>query len=241
MTPRDKICYVILNMPGRKIPLVSEEIYHVFNRGIASQPIFFDKRDYQRFLNAIVYYRNCVLPMKLSLFLTASVASREKFIQESQKIGNFLVEIICFNLLPTHFHFLLKQITEKGISDFIGNLANSYTRYLNTRQKRVGPFLQGRFKAVRIETNEQLLHVSRYIHLNPLTSFLVKDFNDLVNYSYSSFPEYLRETRAELCQKAIVLDQFRSREAYRKFVFDQADYQRELDVIKHLALEELRN
>lgn len=237
MTPRDKTGYIIFNMPGRKIPLISEEIYHVFSRGIASQPIFFDKRDYQRFLNAVVYYRNCSPPMKLSLFLTASLAAREKFIQESQKVGKFLVEIICFSLMPNHFHFLLRQITESGISDFIGNLTNSYTRYLNTRQKRVGPFLQGRFKAVRIETNEQLLHVSRYIHLNPLTSLVVKDFNDLESYPYSSFPEYLKEPRVELCQKEIILGQFRSREAYRKFVFDQADYQRKLDVIKHLMLE----
>lgn len=225
-------------MPGRKTPLVSGEIYHVFNRGISLQPTFFDKRDYQRLLNTMSYYQNCNPPMKLSLFLTASQENKEKFMEESRIKADFLVEIICFCFMPNHLHFLLKQIKEGGISRFMSNLANSYTRYLNTRQKRNGPFFQGKFKAVRIETDEQLLHVSRYIHLNPMTSFVVAEETDLANYLYSSFPEYLGKTEKNICQKEIILDQFRTKESYERFVFDQAGYQRKLEVIKHLILED---
>ena len=218
--------------------MATGEIYHVFNRGISSQPTFFDNRDFQRFFNATIYYQNCQLPMKLSLFLTSSYENREKFIQESLFKNDFLVENLCYCLMPNHFHFLLKQLKEGGISRFISNLTNSYTRYLNAKKKRNGPFFQGRFKAVRIETNEQLLHVSRYIHLNPLTSYVVKEKVDLENYIYSSLPEYLGKTKRDICQKEIILDQFKVKELYKEFVFNQADYQRELEVIKHLVLED---
>lgn len=223
-------------MSGRKTVLATGEIYHVFNRGISSQPTFFDNRDYQRFLNAFHYYQNREPPMKLSLFLTSSRENREKFMQSILK-SDFLVDNISYCLMPTHFHFILRQLEDGGISHFISNLTNSYTRFLNTKQKRSGPFFQGRFKAVRIETNEQLLHVSRYVHLNPLTSFLVKNVEDLENYFYSSFPEYLGKTKRELCQKEIVLGQYKTKESYSKFVLDQSGYQRELDLVKHLTLE----
>lgn len=224
-------------MPGRKVPLVAGEIYHVFNRGISHQPTFFDKRDYKRFFDTIVYYRNCTPPMKLSLFLTSSTDNRNKFIEKCQLKADFLVEIICYCLMPNHFHLLLKQLTENGISYFMSNLCNSYTRYLNTRQKRIGPIFQGKFNAVRIENDSQLLHVSRYIHLNPLTSFVVKNETDLENYPYSSFPEYISKKKEGICQKEIVLDQYKSTNAYQKFTLDQADYQKKLERIKHLILE----
>jgi len=224
-------------MAGRKVPLVPGEIYHVFNRGISLQPIFFDRRDYRRLFNAMVYYQNCDPPMKLSLFLTSSQENRKRFIKEIRARGNFLVEIITYCYMLNHLHFLLRQIAEGGISTFMSNLTNSYTRYLNVKGKRNGPFFQGRFKAVRIESNEQLLHVSRYIHLNPLTSLVVGDISELEKYEYSSFPEYLSKAKENCCQKEIILDQFRSMGAYRKFVLDQADYQRKLEIIKHLVQE----
>lgn len=224
-------------MSPRKAPLVNGEIYHVFNRGTSLQPTFFNNRDYQRLLNAMIYYRNIELPMKLSLFLTVAGDKRNEFINKASEKANFWVEIISFCFMPNHIHFLLRQIEDNGISRFIGKMTNSYTRYLNTKQKRSGPFFQGRFKAVRIENSEQLLHCSRYIHLNPLTSYVVKNEIELENYSYSSFPEYLGKIKKEICQKKIILDQFKSISTYKKFVLDQADYQRELELIKHLVME----
>lgn len=219
------------------MPLVEGEIYHVFNRGIALQPIFYNKRDYQRLLRTFVYYQNCEPPIKFSRFLLFSREERYRYFKKSREEGNFLVEIICFCFMPNHLHFLLKQLIDGGISKFMSNVTNSYTRYLNTKNKRVGPFFQGKFEAVRVESDAQLLHVSRYIHLNPLTSYVVKDEKQLENYAFSSFPEYLGKTQENICQKEIILEQFKSKEAYKRFVLDQADYQRKLARIKHLVIE----
>lgn len=92
------------------------------------------------------------------------------------------------------------------------------------------------FKGVRIETEEQLLHVSRYIHLNPSTAYIV-DIKNLMKYQWSSFAHYLEKSQESFTAPKIVLDVIGGSEQYKEFVFDQADYQRELDKIKHLCFE----
>lgn len=90
--------------------------------------------------------------------------------------------------MPNHFHLLLQQIRDGGITEFISKLTNSYTRYFNIRNKRIGPLFQGEFKAVHVETDEQLIHLSRYIHLNPIVSYITKK---LESYQWFSYLEYL--------------------------------------------------
>ncbi len=136
--------------------------------------------------------------------------------------------------MPNHFHLLLKQVQDSGISQFIGKLSNSYTRYFNTLNKRVGPLFQGRFKAVRVKTDEQLLHLSRYIHLNPYVANLVKDPSF---YQWSSYNEYL-DIKNGICNKDIVLGLFKDSSEYATFVTDHSEYARQLEIIKHLAFEE---
>lgn len=227
-------------MPGRKTPLITNEVYHVLNRGIALQPIFLNKRGYDRALQTIFYYQNRQPPLKYSRFLTLSNKRRLKILEKLKAQRKFLVEIIAFCLMSNHFHLLLKQLVDKGISKFMSNFTNSYTRYFNTKKERKGPIFQGKFKAIRMETEEQLLHVSRYIHLNPYTSYIIKGLKEIENYPYSSFPEYIEKSQINLCDcdKEIILNQFKDIESYKKFVFDQADYQRKLETIKHLLLEE---
>lgn len=224
-------------MPGRKIPLVTQEIYHVLNRGVASQPTFLDWRDFNRGLETTLYYQNLHLPFKYSFSLTQAREKRLKMLDGLRRKRKFLVEIIAYCLMPNHFHLLLKQLVDGGISKFLSNLTNSYTRYFNTRYRREGVLFQGKFKAVRIESDEQLWHLSRYIHLNPYSSYAVKTLKDLINYRYSSLPEYLGRVKTKHCQKEIVLAHFRSKASYQKFIFDQANYQRELEKIKHLVME----
>lgn len=224
-------------MPGRKVILANNEIYHVINRGVASQSTFLSKRDYQRALSSFFYYQNQNLPLGYSHFIVQSQERKEEILKELRLEKKFLAAIITFCLMPNHFHCLLKQVVDNGISKFLSNFTNSYTRYFNTKNNRQGPLFQGRFKAVRIETDAQLLHVSRYIHLNPYTSYLVKNLKDLEGYPYSSFPEYLGKAKTSHYHKEIVLDHFKTKEAYKKFVFDQADYQRRLEEIKHLTLD----
>ncbi|MCL5675925.1 MAG: transposase [Patescibacteria group bacterium] len=226
-------------MPGREIPLVSNEIYHVFNRGTAGLPTFYNKRNYIRALETLFFYQSKKLPLKYSHFLKISNSQRELILQHISKEKDFLVEIISFCLMPNHFHLLLKQITDGGISKFMSNFSNSYTRYLNTSANRFGPLFQGKFKAVRIETDEQLIHVNRYLHINPYTSYVVKTREELENYPYSSLPEYLGKSRTNYCAKEIILDNFKSIDSYKEYIFDEIDYERELHNIKHLVLEEI--
>ncbi len=214
-------------MAYRKVVLANNEVYHVINRGVEEREVFLDRRDYTRFLNSFIYYQKANPPVRFSF---RKRTPKERF----SNLDN-LVEIICYCLMPNHFHFLLKQIKDDGISSFISRLTNSYTRYFNTRHKRMGHLFQGPFKAVRIETDEQLIHISRYVHLNPVVGFLVKDPKD---YPYSSYLEYLGGGKGkEVCQKELVLAQFSSPKKYEEFVLDQKDYARKLKEIGKLVRE----
>ncbi len=221
-------------MAGRKLVFATDEYYHVFNRGIARQPVYFSRRDYERFLLTLSYYRYRRAPVKLSRLLQLSIENRQTLLKNL--IGQqTLVEIICFVCLPNHIHLALKQTSEKGISTFMSKSINSYTKYINTRHERVGDLFQGVFKAVHIETNEQLIHLSRYIHLNPSTSHLIT-IEKLATYPWSSYPEYIKGS-SSIVNMDIVLSQFKSTHDYMHFVNDQAKYQLQLKEIEHLTME----
>lgn len=224
-------------MPGRKTPLVNGEIYHILNRGVASQPTFNDKWEYKRAAQTMLYYQNFDLFCKYSRFLIFSREKREEILSEFRKERKVWVKIIAYCFMPNHFHFILRQERNKGISKFLGDFTNSYTRYFNARHEREGPVFKGKFKAIRVESEEQLLHLSRYIHLNPYSSYIIKKLSELVNYSYSSLPEYLGKSQTEYCWKDLVLANFSPQKDYKRFVFSRADYQRSLEEIKHLVLE----
>jgi len=100
------------------------------------------------------------------------------------------VEIIAFCLMPNHYHLTLKQLTLKGISTFMHKLGTSFTNYFNIRQKRSGRLFETTFKAVIVDSEEQLLHLSRYQHLNP-RKLNLKTSKQLINYPWSSLATYL--------------------------------------------------
>lgn len=222
-------------MPGRKIPLVTGQVYHVYNRGINRQPVFINKREYDRALDAIKFYRFIKPQTSLSKFLKLEGSKQNDFL-DSLKQSKELVRILGFCIMPNHFHFLLKQLEDKGISKFLSNFQNSYTKYFNMRHKRDGSLFLDQFKAVRIQTDEQLVHVSRYIHLNPYTGYLIKSLKDLSKYCWSSYPEYLN-SNDQFIDIYSILDFFRNSQKYEQFINDQAGYQRELKEIEYLLLE----
>lgn len=223
-------------MPGRKIAFFNDQYYHVFNRGVEKRKIFLTAIDYKHALQALWFYQKINLPISLSKFRTLPVGQQLEMTKNIAKLPN-RIDIVCYCFMPNHVHLLLKQTLENGISGFMGDFQNSFTRYFNAKNKRKGHLFEGQFKAVRIESDNQLLHTSRYIHLNPTTSFLVKE-TQLSTYQWSSFPEYINENMIEQCGKTIVLEQFKTRDDYKKFVYDQIDYQRTLKEIEHLALED---
>lgn len=209
-------------MSSRKVPFVNGEYYHIFNRGVAKMQIYNNAYDYQRFVKTILYYQREGPKPRLSLSNPNNI------------LGDKIVSIICHCLMPNHFHFILQQIRNNGLTEFMSKLSNSYTKYFNVKDKRIGPLLQGEFKSVHIGSNEQLIHLSRYIHLNPLVGYKTKS---LENYRWSSYLEYTSTATPILCDKDIILSQFKSLEEYKKFILDYEEYARELEFIKHLLLD----
>src|SRR5260221_2766247 len=128
-------------------------------------------------------------PVKLSRLKTLPPLIRNEIIEDLEKKSAINVKILAYIVMPNHFHFLLQQISENGISIFVSKFTNSYTRYFNTKYDRVGPIFQGVFKAVHIETEEQLLHLSRYIHINAVVSEIITK-QELFSFPWSSLPEY---------------------------------------------------
>lgn len=214
-------------MPKRLTPLVNNEFYHLYNRGVEKRKVFTAAWDYKRFLQSCYYYQFKGPKPSFSKF-SKSELNLFKPLPE-----NKLVEITCYCLMPNHFHFLVRQLKDNGVSSFMSHLLNSYTKYFNIKYIRVGPLYQGTFKAVRVETDDQLVHLSRYIHLNPIVSGLVKRLDD---WQWSSFSEYMN--KSVLCSTQEILSFFPSKENYREFIGAQIDYGVTLEILKHQAIEE---
>lgn len=222
-------------MPYRKSPIVTLEIYHIFNRGVAGVPIFVTAKDFLRFLDLINYYRFKETPVSFSQFKQIEKVQRDKIFEDLVRENNQQVEIMAFCLMDNHFHFLLKQKLDLGITKFTSNLQNGYAKYFNIKTERIGPLFQPMFKSVRVVTEEQLLHVSRYIHLNPTSGYLI-EIKDLESYTWSSLSNYIGQGKYPFVNNKLISD-ILNEEKYKEFVFDQADYQRELAKIKHLSFE----
>ena len=221
------MCYIVY-MPSKHVVRHFEEggIYHVFNRGVEKRDIFLDEQDYRIFLYYLYIY---VVPLERVLIKHPHMPIRLRSKNLSPEI-----EILAYCLMPNHFHLLVKQNSFDGVSKLLKQLTNAHARYFNKKYDRVGGLFQGRFKAVTIETNEQLLHTSRYIHLNPLVSDLTKD---LKTYQWSSYLEYLNKKNDLICSKETI-SFFIPSGKYEDFVTDQADYAKELENIKHLAIDD---
>ena len=136
--------------------------------------------------------------------------------------------------MPNHLHILLKQMQDGGIREFLSNFQNGYAKYYNLRQNREGGLFQSPFKSKRIAKDKDLLQVSRYIHLNPVTSFII-EFPQLKDYPFTSFPDYLKENKSSFIKTDLIIKLVGSRENYIKFISDRVDCQRNLDFIKHLV------
>ncbi|MBI2040094.1 transposase [Candidatus Microgenomates bacterium] len=212
-------------MPSRTIPFISGQIYHAYNRGTEKRRIFETQRDYQRFLKTLNYYRFEGPKPKFSQFSPNGPFKPD--------LSKKIVEIIAYCLMPNHFHLLLKQSKDKGITEIVSKLSNSYTKYFNIKHNRTGLLFQGEFKSVLIESDEQLIHVSRYIHLNPIASFLVKNLND---YPWSSYKEYVNNLKG-FCAKEDILSFFKSIKSYEQFCLDQVSYAQDLERIKHALID----
>ena len=219
----------------RPVVLAVGETYHVFNRGVEKRTIFTDRREYNHFINLIDYYRFSNVPIRFSQYQLRSKNDRSTLFTKIKSSGLARVEVFAYCLMPNHFHFILKQVRDGGISSFMSDICNSHSRYFNIKHSRVGPLFQGPFKAIRVETEDQLIHLSRYVHLNPTSAFLI-DEESLDGYPWSSLPEYLT-SRIRIINPEPIMSTFKTREKYHQFVHDNIDFSRTIAKIKHAAID----
>lgn len=216
----------------RKEPFINGSLYHICSKSIAGYRIFKENGDYERMLEMLKYYSCKDRPIRFSVYYEAAVEKGLNLPGLDIKNSPKLVDLIAYCLMPTHIHLLVCQLIDDGISIFIKDMLNSYSRYFNIKYNRKGPLWQGRFKSILIETDEQLLHLTRYIHLNPTSDNLVSKPED---WPYSSYQEYLGESVASLCnyKPYIAINPT----IYKSFVEDRRDYQRKITQIKHMMIE----
>jgi putative transposase len=214
------------------------QIYHIFNKSIAGFEIFSSDFEFERMMKMMKYYQYKEYRHPFSHLLRISEVKKsglQNYINSLSIMSEKLVQIIAYCFMPTHFHFALKQLADRGISTFINNLLNSYTRYFNKKINRKGPLWEGRFSKVLVRNDEQLLHLTRYIHLNPVTARLREKPED---WNASSYMEYLKKVNDDdaVCK----FDELFSKDAlanYKTFVEDRISYQRNLAKIKHLLID----
>ena len=215
-------------MPSKYVVrnFAEDSYYHVYNRGVEKRDIFLDEKDYRFFETYLFIYLN---PLKKVMEKHPDLPLR----LHSQNVSEE-VKLMAYCLMPNHFHLLLKQKTKNGISKLLKQIINAYTLYFNQKNNRVGGLMQGRFKAVPITDDNLLIHITRYIHLNPIASNMTRD---LTAYKWSSYPDYLGKEVELPCTKDEILSYFSNKEGFEKFHTDQIDYAKKLDRIKHLTIE----
>ena len=173
-------------MPRRNVVFAPDNIYHLYNRGVNRANIFSSNDNY--------------------VFLLRKVKSLVKELP---------LTIIAYCLMPNHYHFVIRQDGEIPLSEFIGRLFKTYMQAYNKQQGRTGPLFGGRFRAVHVDSDEYLLHLCRYVHLNPVAAGLVTEPGD---WLYSNYLEWSEQRRGTLVDRAFVKACFSTPEAYVEFV-----------------------
>lgn len=222
------------SMNIRKDPLVNEQYYHIINRSIAQYKVFNDRQDYLRIIELIDLCSFTEFLYKYSDFLELTNQFRIQFISRLKTQSPKFVEIIAYCIMPTHIHLLLKQNKENGISKYMAKVLNSYSRYFNIRHQRIGPLWEGKFKNILVKDDEQMLHLTRYLHLNPVSAGLVKKPED---WEFSSYHEYVDNREgATICDFETIINT--TPKQYKKFVHDRINYQKQLSLIKKLLIDD---
>lgn len=219
----------------RKERLENNYYYHVFSRSISKYIVFNSTEDYSRIIEILNLYRYSNFSYKYSKFVQLDAQTQIDVMESLKNQNDLLVEIVAYCVMPTHIHLLIKQIQNGGISRYMAKVLNSYSRYFNVKHKRSGPLWAGRFKSVLVSNDNQLLHLTRYIHLNPTSANIVKKPEQ---WPHSSYVEYTSSdfTESKICNFKNLID-ITSKE-YKKFVLDRKDYQKQISLIKNMLIDD---
>lgn len=185
----------------RKIVFATNEYYHIYNRGVDKRDVFLDEKDYWKFFNDLrdfnnrTYYEERLQALGYSKDIPKEPGSLDfrglrSFLAEQDKI----VEIISYGFLTNHFHLIIKQLAEKGISIFMHKVGLSITNYLNKKYERSGHIFQGPFKAVHIDSNDYLVWLVGYVNGNAE----IHGLSEAGSYNWSSYRALLEKKSKEL-------------------------------------------
>lgn len=197
---------------------VGDGIYHVYNRGVEKRDIFLDKKDYAFFLFLLKTYLQEPID-GLKGFNPFSIPYRDSAIKRGAYSNR--VNLLAYALMPNHYHLLIKISDASALTEFMKTIMTIYVMYFNKKYDRVGSLFQGIYKAALIESDEHLLHVCRYIHLNPLGSDSVNvrktdDFRKIIG-SYTSYDFYLGYRKSDWLKTELILSYFSGRTKVREF------------------------
>lgn len=187
----------------RKVPLIKGEHYHIYSRGVERRKIFLNPKDYDRFWG-LLYIMNQNVPFKMDNFLQLHKNNLKDIFKEKRE--KTLVSVLGYCLMPNHFHLILYEHTEGGISKFMAKLLTGYSMYFNIKYERSGPLFTRPFRSEHIESESQYMWIFSYIHLNPL-SITEKGWKEngvknkkeaekfLEKYEFSSYQDFLDTPR----------------------------------------------
>lgn len=212
-------------MPRRNLSFNDGEYYHIYNRGFEKKILYRKTSDCSRFIDTLRFltYEN---DLSFSHFLQRKNKSQYCI------IPNDKLSLCCYCLMPNHFHLLIKQEKQAGISDFLQSLFTSYTKYYSIKYNKRGPIMDGRFQITTVQSQEQLFHITRYFHINPYSSGLIKSKGQIFTYPYSSISEYISTNVSNpICSQAAIAGILSgmSPQSYKKSILGRADYQRDIE------------
>lgn len=221
----------------RKFVFGVGEYYHVYNRGNDKKLIFSDDSDQNRFVQSLFLLNN-TKPVEIRNY--GGQSSVKIFDPKSQEGGETLVDIGSYCLMPNHFHLLVREKTEGGLSLFMKKLLTSYSMYFNLKNKRTGALFEGPFKATPVTDDNHLNYLFAYIHLNPVKivqpnwpetelAGIEQATEHLNNYPFSSYQDYLNLDRPEkaVLNKAAFPDYFAQPKDFGALIKDWMLYRAE--------------
>ncbi|MBU1557801.1 transposase [Patescibacteria group bacterium] len=215
----------------RKIQFVEGEFYHIYNRGVDKRVIFDDYLDYFRF-TVLLYLSNSDNETRVGKYFEQGSSLSE--LLNIKRTGNKLVDIGAYCLMPNHFHLLIRERTEGGISTFMQKISTAYSKYYNNKNERTGSLFQGKFKAEYVDSDNYLKYLFAYIHLNPVKLIDSKWRENgiknkkktklfLEKYKHSSYLDFTGNIRE--ANKILNIENFPSYfETFEEFVFFIEDW-----------------
>jgi putative transposase len=218
-------------MSVRKVSFAQGEFYHLYNRGNSKQEIFHDKEDYLRFIT-LLYTCNSVNNFRIFLYNQSQVLNPYNFDR-----GGAIVSIGAYVLMPNHFHILITEERDGGISKFMQKISTAYSMYYNKKYNHSGGLFEGKFKSKHLNEDRYLKYSFSYIHLNPV-KLIDKHWKEkgIVNkklaidylnkYEYSSYLDYIGTKRIQnsILNIKEYPDYFPSKESFKSEIFDWLSY-----------------